>query len=366
MKTRLSKKQTWLKNIKLTKYDQLYVGIDVHKKSYNLAFWLNDAPTIDFVMPANNKKVCQILKKLRIALKSVVYEAGPTGYSLARALQNEELPIQVIAPTITPRTAAKHAKTDRIDCRKLAKFAAKGLLRKITIPTEQQEADRQLTRLRGQLVPKIRRVKIQIKSFLLQHGIQQPHGLTSWSNESIEMLRKITLSTRLRYCLDHLIKELDFFKEQLKELDKQLKDLFKQKKYITKIELLKTHPGIGPVIAGQFVTEIFNPKRFKDKTEISKYVGLCPSIIQSGSTLRDGPIMKTGRPQLRCNLTEAAWIWVIRDPMAKNIYKRLLRNTGQANKAITAMARKMSINLWKMLCDNKPYIQPSYNDKNNQ
>jgi len=198
MKTRLSNKQNWLKHIKLTKDDELYVGIDVHKKSYNLAFWLNDAPAIDFVMPADNKKTGQILGKFRIALKSIAYEAGPTGYSLARTLQNEKLPIQVIAPALTPRTTAKHAKTDRIDCRKLAKFAAKGLLRKITIPTEQQEADRQLTRLREQLVPKLRRVKIQIKSLLLQHGIKQPYGLTLWSNESIEKLKKINLSTQLR------------------------------------------------------------------------------------------------------------------------------------------------------------------------
>ena len=185
MSKNLSKKQNWLKKINLTTDDQLYVGIDVHKKSYNLAFWLNDAPAIDFVMPADNKKVCQTLEKLRIALKSVVYEAGPTGYSLARTLQKEKLPIQVIAPTITPRTAAKHAKTDRIDCRKLAKFAAKGLLRKIAIPTKKQEADRQLTRLRQQLVDKFKRVKIQIKNFLLQHGIQEPYGLTSWSIQAI-------------------------------------------------------------------------------------------------------------------------------------------------------------------------------------
>ncbi|MCK4913600.1 MAG: hypothetical protein KAS69_03255 [Planctomycetes bacterium] len=93
MKTRLSNKQNWLRNINLTKDDEFYVGIDVHKKSYTLAFWLNDVSAIDFVMPADNKKVCQILKKCRISLKTIVYEAV-----LARALQSEKLPVQVIAP----------------------------------------------------------------------------------------------------------------------------------------------------------------------------------------------------------------------------------------------------------------------------
>ena len=146
----------------------------------------------------------------------------------------------------------------------------------------------------------------------------------------------------------------------LKNLEKKLKELFKQKQYATRIEMLKTHPGIGPTIAGQFATEIFNPKRFKDKTEIAKYVGLCPNIIQSGKTLHHGPIVKTGRPQLRCNLVEAAWIWIRKDNHAYKTYCRIRTNTGHQNKAITAMARKLAVNLWKMLCDNKPYIQPAY------
>lgn len=360
MQKRLSKKQKFFNKIKLTKDDRLYVGIDVHKKSYHLAFWLNDAPAIDFVMPADNQKVLKFLQKLRPAIKQIVYEAGPTGYGLARALQKEKLPIQVIAPAITPRPAAKQSKTDRLDCRKLAKFAAKGLLRKIAIPTKQQEADRQLTRLRRQLVAKLSRVKIQIKSFLLQHGIAEPHGLSCWSTQAIEKLKTINLKTQIRYCLDTLLSELDFLKKQLKDLEKKLKELFSKKRYDSKIKILKTHPGIGPTIAGQFVTEIFNPQRFKAKTEIAKYVGLSPTITQSGQTSRDGPIIKTGRPQLRCNLIEAAWVWITKDPAAKNIYRRILRNTGQTNKAITAMARKLTINLWKMLCNNEPYIQPAF------
>ena len=148
---------------------------------------------------------------------------------------------------------------------------------------------------------------------------------------------------------------LDFLKEQLKSLEKSLKELLQKTSYHKKVQILKTHPGVGPTIAGQFVTEIFNPKRFKDKTEIAKYVGLAPHIIQSGQTKRAGPITKTGRPSLRCSLVEAAWIWVRNDQYAYKTYCRLRANTGHQNKAIIAMARKLAINLWKMLCDQKPY-----------
>src|SRR4030042_3702042 len=173
----ISNKQNWFNKINLTKDDRLYVGVDVHKKSYAVAVWLNNALAVDFVMPADNLQLASMLEKLRIALKQVVYEAGPTGYSLARTLQQANLPVQVVAPSKTPRQSAPDSKTDRLDCRKLAEYAAKGLLRPITAPSVQQEADRQLCRLREQLVDKQRKVKLQIKSFLLQHGIDEPAGL---------------------------------------------------------------------------------------------------------------------------------------------------------------------------------------------
>jgi len=357
MKTIVSNKQNWFNKINLTKDDEVYVGIDVHKKSYAVAVWLNNAPAIDFVMPADNQKVLTMLDKLRIALKQVVYEAGPTGYSLARLLQDAKLPIRVIAPSKTPRQSARESKTDKLDCRKLAQYAAKGLLRPIAIPTKQQEADRQLFRLREQLVEKQRRLKLQIKSFLLQHGIPDPAGLKSWSVLAVEKLRTIALPDKLRYCLDIFLDELAFLKTQIKKTEQHLKETFSAPQYAKKIELLRTHPGVGPVVAGQFCTEIFNPKRFKNATEIGKYVGLSPMVTQSGQSRKDGPVLKTGRPQLRSNLIEASWVWIRNDPHAYKTYIRLLHNTGEKNKAIVAMARRLAIHLWKMLSDNKPFIQ---------
>jgi transposase len=227
--TTVSKKQAWLKKIHLTKDDELYVGIDAHKKSLHVALWLNNAAAIDFVSPPDNEKLIETLNKLRPALRMVVYEAGPTGYSLARAIQNAELPVSVVAPSKTPRQAAPDCKTDSIDARKLAEYAAKGLLRHLAIPTIKQEALRQLTRLREQLVAKQTRVKLQIKGFLLQHGIDQPLNLSRWSRAAVDYLKNIRLSEPLRYCLDTLINELLFLAEQIKSADLKIKETFSEK-----------------------------------------------------------------------------------------------------------------------------------------
>jgi len=353
--TTVSNKQKWFNTIRLTKDDDLFVGIDAHKKSLHVALWLNDAPAIDFVMPPDSAKLIDMLNKLRVALRMVVYEAGPTGYSLARILQQANIPVSVVAPSKTPRQSAPDSKTDSLDARKLAEYTAKGLLRSIAIPSKYQEAQRQLTRLRQQLVEKQTRVKLQIKGFLLQHGINQPAGLSSWSRVAIEYLKAISLSMPLRYCLDTLLEELHFITEQIKMAEQKIKEAFSEKPICTTVELLTTHPGVGKTIATQFAAEIFNPKRFSDKTQLAKYVGLAPSVHQSGQTSRYGPILKTGRPQLRCSLIQGAWIWIQKDRDAYKTFCRLIHNTGHKNKAITAMARKLAVHLWKMARDNKPY-----------
>ena len=74
--TTVTNKQKWFNTILLTTDDDLFVGIDAHKKSLHVALFLNDAPAIDFVMPPDNAKLINLLNKLRVALRMVVYEAG--------------------------------------------------------------------------------------------------------------------------------------------------------------------------------------------------------------------------------------------------------------------------------------------------
>ena len=83
--TTLPKIEKFFNTVKLTPDDDLFVGIDVHKKSYHVALFLNDAPAIDFVMPAKKQQLTRTLKPTAPALRGIVYETGPTGYGLARS-----------------------------------------------------------------------------------------------------------------------------------------------------------------------------------------------------------------------------------------------------------------------------------------
>jgi len=254
--TRLAKVVTFFKNVNLTSDDEVFVGVDVHKKSYHVALFLNDMPAIDFQMAAEPKQLNKKLQPIACAIKDIVYETGPTGYGLARNLIKNNLPASVVATSRIPRPAGAEDKTDRLDSRKLAEYSAKGLLCPIRIPTPKQEADRQLYRMRHRQALQFAKVKVQIKSFLLMHGIKEPDGLGNWTIASVCQLRDMCLIDTLRLSLDELLSDYDYFNNRIKVLNKILADNLNKGVLGQRMDLLKTHPGVGPVVACQFTTEI--------------------------------------------------------------------------------------------------------------
>ena len=82
---------------------------------------------------------------------------------------------------------------------------------------------------------------------------------------------------------------------------------------------------------------------------MSSYVGLAPWSSRSGSGHRSGPIVKSGKKQLRTVLVEAAWQWKKHDPGARARFNHLAQQTASGKKAVVAMARRLAIELWRIL-----------------
>jgi len=328
--------------------DAVHVGLDVHKSSIHAAVWLNGRVVRHWVMPAESARVLRKLEPLRPALKRVVYEAGPTGYGLARRLRGAGLPVRVVAPSKTPHRTDASAKSDRLDCISLAEYSAGGLLHSVAVPTEAEEADRQVLRLRDQVMGKRRRVKQQIKSLLLQYGIAEPAGLTHWSRSGVAELAELALCAELRFCLDELLAELAESDRRLARVNQQIAELTREERHAAAATLLQSHPGVGPITSMTFLTELYQAGRFRNGGQVARYFGLAPRVRQSGASRRDGPICKTGRGHVRAILIQAAWRWIRRDPRAKAVFNRLVHNTGLSQKAIVGMARRLAICLWRM------------------
>jgi transposase len=355
--SKVTRRKVSSKPLEAARTDVVHVGLDVHKRSIHVAVWLNGRVERHWVMPADPEKVLAKLAPLRAGLRRAVYEAGPTGYGLARRLRRAGLPVEVVAPSKTPQPADQSAKSDRLDCLQLAEYSAAGLLRPVAIPSEQEEADRQVPRLRDQVMCKLRRVKQQIKSFLLQYGISEPAGLKHWSCEAVEQLGKLSLSAELRFCLDELLCELSQLHEQELRINRRIRELAGTDRHGAAVELLRSHPAVGVITAMTFRTELHHAGRFSNAAQVGQYFGLAPRVRQSGQTRRDGPISRTGRGHVRSLLILAAWRWVAADESAKALYDRLVSNTGVPQKAIVGVARRLAGCLWRMMTTGEYYRQ---------
>ena len=345
-----------LSALEVSASDSVHVGIDVHKRSYHVGVLINDDPIRTFVIPADSSKVIEFLRPLEAGLVRIVYEAGPTGYWLARAFQEIGWPIEIVAPGKIARPANRGSTTDRLACTDLAQLSKeKDKLKKVAIPTVQEEQDRQIIRLRAQIKKKEKRVKQQIKSLLLQYGIEAPPGLSRWSRAGVKALAALEINPDLRFVLDSFLAELECLIRERQKTEDRIKDKAAEERFAKNRAILESHPGVGLLTTMGFLTEVYQPDRFKEETQVALYLGLAPGVKQSGERRIAKPLLKAGQGPLRCLLIQAAWIWVGSDRHAAEVYRRLVRNTGCKQKAIVGVARRLAINLWWMLLRGEEY-----------
>lgn len=344
------------KGLALLCEERAFVGVDVHKGTYSVCVWTDRREQVaQWVQPADPVALARRLEVVCSQIASVVYEAGPTGFTLARVLRERGLPVAVVAPSRTPVTRGPSSKSDRVDAYRLASLASKGMLEGIYVPTVQQEADRQMVRRRHQLARERRRTKHRINSFLLQHQVRVPGGRSPWSAAGVAALRETELRAELRWSLDSLFGDLDHFACQVAVADAALAQLMTTERHATAAALLDRVPGVGPVTIMAFLTELPCPGRFATGEQVASFVGLAPRVRRSGTTVRSGPIVKAGNGTLRAVLVEAAWSWVRCDPAAKALFRRLAANTASRQKAIVGVARHLAILLWRILTTGEVY-----------
>jgi len=329
------------------------IGIDVHKRSYHVAIRRTDGKTVTWVCPADPEGFVEQIRRLSIRVSTVAYEAGPTGFGLARTLRSAGIETLMAAPSRIPRAVSVGAKTDRLDCLRLADYAAKGMIRPIAIPTPQQEAQRSLERRRHDIVDSLRRCKQRIKGFLLFLGLPEPKETERWRRGADAALLAMPLHPHARLTMKSHLRELAFYQNELSTVEEELRQMAQEHGDVLKC--LQSVPGVGEVVATTFILELFDPERFRRAEEVASYLGLAPMVRHSGEKTPSGRLRPAGQTRLRSLLIEAAWMWRQYDPHARNLYNRFLGRMGIAQKAIAAVARKLAVILWRLYVERRHY-----------
>lgn len=336
----------------------LYVGIDVHKRTYHMTGKFSDGREVfNFGMAADKDALVKYLSRWGLDRVEVVYEAGYFGYSLHDYLVECGARCIVTPPSLIPGEYGNKVKTDKRDSRKLSTYLSKGLLKRVYVLSETERNHRQVIRTRRQLINDRKRKQNQIKSFMAQYGLELPKEQGAWTKRFVWHLKRIRFNDRwLGKCFKQLLDAYEFTDNQVAEQTALLKELAKTDMYSERVKILTSIPGIGIISAMELLLELQEVERFRTAGQLAAYVGLTPSQFSSGDNVRMGHITRVGKPQLRAILIEAAWILIRKDTKARKTYERIRARAG-GKRAIVAVARRLLIQSRRMIINNSQFTR---------
>jgi transposase len=236
------------------------------------------------------------------------YEAGPCGFELQRALTTKGIPCDVIAPALIPRRPGDRIKTDRRDAGHLAVLYRAGALTAIHIPTEQEEAARDLLRCREDIRADLLRARHRLSKFLLRHGRRFTATKKAWSKRHDAWLRTQTWPLpALDQTHRAYVRAVDEVLARLGDVETELRALLNLEPLRARVQRLRCFRGIDDLTALTIAAELGDPRRFATAPSTMAFVGLIPSEHSSGTKRAQGGITKTGNAHLRRVLVESAW-----------------------------------------------------------
>jgi transposase len=329
-----------------------WAGLDVHARSV-LAVTL-DAESGELRrarLPAKTSEVVAFLAGLPGPTR-VAYEAGPTGYGLARAVMAAGVGCVVAAPGKIERPAQDKVKTDVRDAERVLRLLMIDALVAVRVPTVEEEQLRDLVRAREDLRGDLMRGRQRLSKLLLRHGIVYEDTSSTWTARHRSWLRAQDLGGGAQATLLDYLGAIDVMELRRGQLETAIAELVPTSPYAQTVARLRCLRGIDTLSAVGLAAEIGDFARFQRPTHVMSYLGLVPSEQSSGETRRQGKITKTGSKHARRLLVEAAWHY--RKTPARGVTLQR-RQEGQpaAIIAISWQAQRRLHHLWRRLADQR-------------
>jgi len=236
------------------------------------------------------------------------YEAGPTGFGLYRAATAAGIGMQVIAPGKTPRGPSDRVKTDRKDAELLARLLLAGSLTRVVVPPPEVETARELTRSHDACRRDLMNARHRVSKMLLRHGRVYPKS-TTWTAEHRRWLsaQQFPEPTSDLVFAD-LIASVDGLTSRKAAIALSLSEVATDERWWPTVSRLRAFRGIDTLTALSLHLELGGDwKRFERAPTLSAWLGLTPSLSQSGESSKQGAITKTGSTLARRLLVESAW-----------------------------------------------------------
>jgi transposase len=274
-------------------------------------------------------------------------EASPLAEWAAGLLEQLGHEAIVIDPRKAKGVIRTKKKTDRLDARNLAKMSRTGWYTAVHRKSPSARAMRTYLQARQGLVQTALAQGSRIRGLLRANGIKLGQvGRSGYAAKVQQLARQ--QAPQLWPMLKPLV---HLWQQAIRSAEQMEKQLTKQTRQDQVAQRLMSVPGIGPVTASAYMATIDQPQRFRSGNQVAAYVGLVPSVTQSGQLELHGHITREGDGLLRSYLVEAAHVLLTRRRAActlKTWGLKLAKKKGHG-KARVAVARKLAIllhHLW--------------------
>ena len=284
-----------------------WVGLDVHAHESTIAIF--DQGTGELTTRRVVGRPHELLPWLRGVARParMVYEAGPTGYGLARRARVEGIEIVVCAPGRTDRAPSDRIKTDKRDAVRLARRLAAGELTLVRVPSVEHEQLRDLVRCREDIRGDLMRARHRLGKFLLRREVYYEGPASAWTQRhrawlaSLRFVDRASQLTMADYPHAH-----DVLLARRERIEAELEQLASASPWTDTIARLRCLRGIDTLSAFGLCAEVGEFDRFEHPDGLSAYLGIVPSENTTDQQRRQGAITKAGSTHARRLLIEAA------------------------------------------------------------
>lgn len=326
-----------------------WVGMDVHARSTHAAAIdvLTGEITRARFGPGVEAAVAW-LAGLRGPVRAC-YEAGPTGYGLYRAAAAAGIDMRVVAPGKTPRGPADRVKTDRRDAELLARLLLAGSLTEVRVPSLQVEAAREVTRAHDAVRRDLMTARHRVSKLLLRHGRVYPEKST-WTVKHRQWLARQQFDEQATaMAFGDLIAAVDGLSARKQAHALRISELATCELWWPTVARLRAFRAIDTLSALSVHLELGGDwQRFERAPQVGNWLGLTPTLHQSGESTAQGSITKTGSGLARRLLVEAAWHYTRPPRIGATLHDRqagqpdhILAISNEAQRRLHHVARRM-------------------------
>lgn len=258
------------------------VGLDVHATKIVAAVLDADTGELGmFVLNGENAGAAALCAGLPRPVRAA-YEAGPTGYTLARELAKRGIECVVAAPSKIPRATGDKVKNDRRDAEHLVRLLLAGKLHPVRVPGPEEEALRDLVRARETLRLDLMRARHRLSKMLMRHGVQFDDG-RAWTDRHRTWLKTVCLDwPAAQTTLLDLEGVIDVLVHRRDHLEREIVAILPGSPWETQVGRLRCLRGVDTLTAVGLCAEVGDFERFAKAGQLMSYLGLVPSKVNDG------------------------------------------------------------------------------------